>query len=76
MLDMLDNGLLEMNPEDRPEIPQILELRKLVKIYKKQRSKLHADQLRTWTELSQALGRNLAAEVIAAHRQDAAHGDL
>jgi len=55
MLDMLDAALGEMNPEERPEIAQIGELRKLVKVYKKQRSKLHADQQRTWTELSQSL---------------------
>jgi RNA polymerase primary sigma factor len=57
MLDMLDQGLGEMNPEERPEIAQIGELRKLVKIYKKQRSKLHADQQRSWTELSQSLAQ-------------------
>jgi RNA polymerase primary sigma factor len=57
MLDMLDAGLLEMNPEERPDIAQITELRKLGKVYKKQRSKLHADQLRTWTELSQSLAQ-------------------
>jgi RNA polymerase primary sigma factor len=59
MLDMLDQGLGEMNPEDRPDIAQIVELRKLVKIYKKQRSKLHADQQRTWNELAHALGRDV-----------------
>jgi RNA polymerase primary sigma factor len=59
MLDMLDQSLAEMNPEERPEIAQIVELRKLVKIYKKQRSKLHADQQRGWTELSQSLAREV-----------------
>jgi len=59
MLDMLDAALAEMNPEERPEIAQVIELRKLVKIYKKQRSKLHADQQRSWTELSQSLARDV-----------------
>jgi RNA polymerase primary sigma factor len=59
MLDMLDLALGEMNPEERPEIAQIGELRKLVKIYKKQRSKLHADQQRSWTELSQSLAHDV-----------------
>ena len=59
MLDMLDQGLGEMNPEERPDIAQIVELRKLVKVYKKQRSKLHADQQRSWTELSQSLAHDV-----------------
>jgi len=41
-----------VNPEERPELTQVAELRKLTKIYRKQRSKLHADQLRQWTELT------------------------
>jgi RNA polymerase primary sigma factor len=59
LLDMLDQGILQMSPEERPEVPTIAELRKLVKVYKKQRSKLHADQQRQWTELSQSLARDV-----------------
>ncbi len=59
LLDMLDQGLLQMTPEDRPEVAQIGELRKLAKVYKKQRSKLHADQQRSWTELSEGLARDV-----------------
>ncbi len=59
MFDLLEQGVLGMNPEERPEIPHVEELRKLVKVYKKQRSKLHADQQRQWMELSQALGRDV-----------------
>jgi RNA polymerase primary sigma factor len=59
MLDMLDQGITAMNPEERPELAQIGELRKLAKLYKKQRSKLHADQQRSWTELSQGLARDV-----------------
>jgi RNA polymerase primary sigma factor len=59
LLDQLERDVQAMNPEERPELPQAAELRKLVKVYKKQRSKLHADQTRQWLELAEALARDI-----------------
>jgi RNA polymerase primary sigma factor len=59
MFEQLEKDVQTLAPEDRPELPQLLELRKLAKLYKKQRSKLNADQMRTWTELSASLGREV-----------------
>ena len=60
ILEQLERDVLAMNPpEERPDIPQVLELRKLAKVYRKQRSKFHADQQRQWTELSESLARSV-----------------
>jgi RNA polymerase primary sigma factor len=59
VLNQLEHDILTMNEEERPPAPQLLELRKMLKVYKKQRSKLLADQLRRWNELCVALAREV-----------------
>jgi RNA polymerase primary sigma factor len=59
VLEQLERDVSSMNPEERPELSQVAELRKLTKVYRKQRSKLHADQLRQWTELTETLARDI-----------------
>lgn len=57
VLDGLEHDIAEASEADRPEVPQVEELRKLVKLYRKQRSKLNADQQRQWTDLGADLAR-------------------
>ena len=58
LLDRLGAQVNEISEEDRPDVGGILErMRGLLELYRKQRSKLHADQLRTWHELSEELAR-------------------
>ena len=59
VLEQLERDVASLNPEERPELTQVAELRKLTKVYRKQRSKLHADQLRQWTELTETLARDI-----------------
>ncbi len=59
VLDQLDLDICTMTGEDRPPAAQRDELRKLLKVYKKQRSKLRAEQVRQWTELSESLAREI-----------------
>jgi len=59
VLEQLERDVASLNPEERPELSQVAELRKLTKVYRKQRSKLHADQLRQWTELTETLARDI-----------------
>jgi RNA polymerase primary sigma factor len=59
VLTQLEVDILTMNEEERPSAPQVGELRKLLKVYRRQRSKLHADQLRRWSELSAELAREV-----------------
>jgi len=59
VLEQLERDVSSLNPEERPELSQVTELRKLTKVYRKQRSKLHADQLRQWTELTETLARDI-----------------
>src|SRR6478736_4337948 len=59
VLEQLERDVASLNPEERPELSQVTELRRLTKVYRKQRSKLHADQLRQWTELTQTLARDI-----------------
>jgi RNA polymerase primary sigma factor len=59
VLEQLERDVQETNPDERPELSQVVELRKLTKVYRKQRSKLHADQARQWTELSETLARDI-----------------
>src|SRR6187455_769176 len=49
VLDTLQQDMLLTNEEERPQAPQVLELKALMQTYRKQRSKLHADQMRDWT---------------------------
>jgi RNA polymerase primary sigma factor len=58
ILDQLERDVAAMNPpEERPDIVQVGELRRLSKLYRKQRSKFHADQQREWSDLSEGLAR-------------------
>jgi RNA polymerase primary sigma factor len=57
VLDRLEADVQSMNEEERPDVPQVAELRKLLKVYRKQRSKLLAQQLRRWTDLGAELAR-------------------
>jgi len=58
ILDNLEREVGAMNPpEERPDIMQAGELRRLSKVHKKQRSKFHADQQREWTDLCESLAR-------------------
>jgi RNA polymerase primary sigma factor len=58
ILDNLERDVAAMNPpEERPEILQVAELRRLSKVHKKQRSKFHADQQREWVDLCESLAR-------------------
>ncbi len=59
VLEQLERDVASMNPEERPDLAQVAELRKLTKVYRKQRSKLHADQQRQWTELTDTLARDI-----------------
>jgi RNA polymerase primary sigma factor len=59
MLDQLEKDVQTLSPEDRPELPQVAELRKLAKTYRRQRSKLNAEQTRQWTALCASLARDV-----------------
>ncbi len=59
VLEQLDQDILTISEDDRPEAAQRDELRKMLKVYKKQRSKLLAQQTRRWEELSAALAREV-----------------
>jgi RNA polymerase primary sigma factor len=55
VLIQLEQDIQTVAPEERPEAAQIGELRRLIKVYRKQRSKLLAEQTREWTELCESL---------------------
>lgn len=55
----LEQDLSGMNPEERPEVPQIAKLRELLEVYRQQRSKLHAGQQTSWNELCAELARQV-----------------
>ena len=57
ILEKLEMDIAEASEADRPEVPQVEELRKLIRTYRKQRSKLNAEQQRQWNELSIELSR-------------------
>jgi RNA polymerase primary sigma factor len=59
MLDQLEKDVSTLAPEDRPDLPQIMELRKLAKVYRRQRSKLNADQTRQWNGFAASLAREV-----------------
>ena len=59
VIDQLDQDILTTSEDDRPEAGQREELRKMLKVYKKQRSKLLAQQTRKWEELCAALAREV-----------------
>jgi len=51
----LEQDVLVMQEPERPNLVEALELRRLLKVFKKQRSKLNASQTREWTDLCRAL---------------------
>jgi RNA polymerase primary sigma factor len=57
ILDQLELDLTTLAPEERPEVAEIAELRRLAKVYRRQRSKLNADQTRQWNDLVAGLAR-------------------
>lgn len=58
LLDRLEAQIAAVSDEEKPDISGIVgRMRALIETYRKQRSKLHADQQRTWTELSEELAR-------------------
>jgi RNA polymerase primary sigma factor len=57
ILDQLEIDLTTLPPEERPDTAEIGELRRLGKLYRRQRSKLNADQTRQWNDLGAALAR-------------------
>jgi RNA polymerase primary sigma factor len=59
VLDQLDADILTIGEEDRPQAPQREELRKMLKLYRKQRSKFLAHQQKRWTEISEELARDV-----------------
>ena len=59
LLEQLDCDILTLSEDDRPPAKQRDELRKLLKLYKKQRSKLRAEQQRNWAVLCEGLAREV-----------------
>ncbi len=59
VLDTLANDIANCNEEDRPQAPQVAQLRELMQVYRKQRSKLHADQMREWNRLCVELAKEI-----------------
>jgi len=59
VLDQLDADILTASEDERPPAPQRDELRKLLKVYRKQRSKFLAAQVRQWTELCESLAHDI-----------------
>src|ERR1041385_8318924 len=55
----LERDVALMNEPERPHLMEVGELRKLLKIYKKQRSKLNAAQTRQWTDFVRALAASI-----------------
>jgi len=59
VLAQLEQDVATMNEPDRPQLAELVELRRLLKVFKKQRSKLNATQLREWTEFCRTLGASV-----------------
>jgi len=59
VLTRLELDIATINEPERPVLAEIPELRRLLKVFKKQRSKLNAAQLREWTELSRTLAASI-----------------
>jgi len=59
VLAQLEKDVTTMAEPERPNLLQVAELRRLLKVFKKQRSKLNAAQLREWTELCRSLGASV-----------------
>ncbi len=59
LIDQLERNVQTLSEEVRPRLAEVAELRKLLKVYRKQRSKLLADQMRTWTSFCEDLARDV-----------------
>lgn len=59
LIEQLERDVLVLGEEERPRLAEVEELRKLLKVYRKQRSKLLADQMRTWTGFCEELAREI-----------------
>jgi RNA polymerase primary sigma factor len=57
ILDALDRDIQTLTDDGRPETSALEALRQLSHVYRDQRSKLHANQLKQWKEKSEALAR-------------------
>jgi RNA polymerase primary sigma factor len=57
ILDQLEVDLATLPPEERPDTSEVGELRRLGKVYRRQRSKLNADQTRQWNDYAAGLAR-------------------
>jgi RNA polymerase sigma factor (sigma-70 family) len=57
LIEGLERDVQTLNEEDRPDVTPFEGLRELLGVYRKQRSKLHANQMRRWTELCEDLAR-------------------
>ncbi len=59
VLDQLDTDILTIGEDERPPAAQREELRKMLKVYRKQRSKFLAHQQKRWTEICEELAREV-----------------
>ena len=59
VLEQLDADILTAPEEERPQAAQREELRKLLKLHRKQRSKFLAPQQKRWTDLCEGLARDI-----------------
>ena len=57
ILDALDRDIQTLTEDVRPDTSALEALRQLTHVYRDQRSKLHANQLKQWKEKSEALAR-------------------
>ncbi len=55
----LEADVSTINEPERPPLVELVELRKLLKVWKKQRSKLNAAQTRQWTDLCRTLASSI-----------------
>jgi RNA polymerase primary sigma factor len=59
ILNQLEIDVATLAPEERPDLAEIAELRRFGKLYRRQRSKLNADQTRQWNDLGATLARSV-----------------
>lgn len=59
VLKQLDEDISKANPADRPEITCLPEMQELIRGYRRQRSRLLADQQRRWNDLCEQLARDV-----------------
>jgi RNA polymerase primary sigma factor len=59
VMNRLEQDVAAMNEPERPALLELVELRRLAKVFKKQRSKLNAAQTRQWTELCRSLAASI-----------------